>query len=154
MIKKDDETVIVANNGNNPLGWFLKLITQLFAKYMMYAFDTKYQTYVKFVDDWYCSPKRPNIPCSNPSISSPINKRQMVFQFARGLGNQYMDFRTAMLTKPSIPSFSQFVLSLQGHEQTLASQREDKKTYIEHNQAFFSERGRRGGNGRGAGGRV
>ncbi|TXG67661.1 hypothetical protein EZV62_008936 [Acer yangbiense] len=87
-------------------------------------------------------------------LSMVLEEVNIAYKFAQGLGNQYMDFRTAMLTKPPIPSFSQFVLSLQDHEQTLTSQREEEKTYIEHNQAFFSQRGRRGRNGRGAGGRV
>ncbi|KAJ0031294.1 hypothetical protein Pint_13831 [Pistacia integerrima] len=34
-------------------------------------------------------------------------------------GNEYVDFRTAMLTKPPVPSFSQFGLALQEHETKL-----------------------------------
>ena len=59
-----------------------------------------------------------------------------------------MDFRTAMLAKAPYPSFNQFVLAFQGHEQTLASHREEEKIYINHAQALFSQRGRRR-NGRG-----
>ena len=33
------------------------------------------------------------------AISKPVSDLDKVFQFARGLGNQYRDFRTAMLTK-------------------------------------------------------
>ena len=53
-----------------------------------------------------------------------------------------MDFRTAMLTKAPYPSFNQFVLALQGHEQTLSLHREEEKTYIQHVQTFFNQRGR------------
>ncbi|KAK0608065.1 hypothetical protein LWI29_025051 [Acer saccharum] len=36
MIKKEDETEIVAKNDNNPWGWFLKLLTQLLKKFTTY----------------------------------------------------------------------------------------------------------------------
>lgn len=46
-----------------------------------------------------------------------------------------------MLTKPPYPSFSQFMLALQGHEQSLNAQKEEK-IFIEHVQPFFGQRGR------------
>ncbi|KAK2637454.1 hypothetical protein Ddye_032246 [Dipteronia dyeriana] len=59
-----------------------------------------------------------------------------------------MDFRTTMLTKPPYPSFSQFVLALQGHEQVVLVYKEEEKTYLEHAQAYFIQKGH-GRNGRG-----
>ncbi|XP_075474740.1 uncharacterized protein LOC142505585 isoform X1 [Primulina tabacum] len=86
--------------------------------------------------------------CDNlAAIRKPVPDLEKVFQFARGLGSQYTNFQNAWLTKPPYPSFNQFVLALQGHEQTLSSQQEEEKTYIQHAQAFFSQRGR-GKNGR------
>lgn len=90
--------------------------------------------------------------CDNlASIKKPISDRDKVFQFAHGLGPKYMDFRIAMLTKPPYPSFSQFLLALQSHEQTLITQKEEENTYMEHAQVYFSQRGRgrNGRNGRG-----
>ncbi|KAL5790385.1 hypothetical protein ACOSQ2_005273 [Xanthoceras sorbifolium] len=58
--------------------------------------------------------------CDNlAAIQKPVSDIDKVLQFASGHGNQYMDFRTAMLSKPPLPSFQQFLLALQGHEQTL-----------------------------------
>ncbi|KAL5787543.1 hypothetical protein ACOSP7_004492 [Xanthoceras sorbifolium] len=42
------------------------------------------------------------------AIKKPISDRDKVLQFAHGLGSKYIDFRTAMLTKPHYHSFSQF----------------------------------------------
>ncbi|TXG66240.1 hypothetical protein EZV62_007515 [Acer yangbiense] len=39
-----------------------------------------------------------------------------------------------MITKPSYLNFNQFVLALQGHEQTMAAQRAEERVYIEHAQ--------------------
>ncbi|EXC01671.1 hypothetical protein L484_002847 [Morus notabilis] len=53
-----------------------------------------------------------------------------------------------MVTKPPYPAFNQFVLALQGHEQTLAAQKEEERVCIEHAQAFFTQHGQgRGGRG-------
>ncbi|KAL5786305.1 hypothetical protein ACOSQ2_008697 [Xanthoceras sorbifolium] len=83
--------------------------------------------------------------CDNlAAIQKPVSDIDKVLQFASGLGNQYIDFRTAMLSKPPLPSFQQFLLALQGHEQTLLSNHEEEKRSIEHAQAFFSQRGGRG----------
>ena len=69
--------------------------------------------------------------CDNlDAIKKPVSDGDKVFQFAHGLGQKYMDFWTAMLTKPPYPSFSQFVLALQGHEQAILSHKEEEKTYL------------------------
>ncbi|TXG48399.1 hypothetical protein EZV62_027693 [Acer yangbiense] len=87
--------------------------------------------------------------CDNlAAIKKLVSDGDKVFQFAHGLGKKYMDFRTAMLTKPPYPSFSQFVLALQGHEQAVLAHKEEEKTYLEHAQAYFGQRGC-GRNGRG-----
>lgn len=56
-----------------------------------------------------------------------------------------------MLTKPPYPTFNQFTLALQGHEQSIIAQKEEEKHYLEHAQAFLGQRGRgcnsRGGRG-------
>ncbi|KAK2656860.1 hypothetical protein Ddye_009912 [Dipteronia dyeriana] len=79
--------------------------------------------------------------CNNlVAIKKPVSDQDKVFQFAHGLGLKYIDFRTAMLTKPPYPSFSQFMLALQGYEQTIHAQKDEEKTYLEHAQAFFGQR--------------
>lgn len=57
-----------------------------------------------------------------------------------------MDFLIAMLSKPSFPTFSEFVME----GQTLATHTVEEKVYIEHAQAFFGQRsrGREGPSGR------
>jgi len=56
--------------------------------------------------------------CDNlAAIKEPVSDQDKVFQFAYGLGPRYETFHVAMLTKPPYPSFSQFLLALQGHEQ-------------------------------------
>lgn len=91
--------------------------------------------------------------CDNlAAIKETVSDQDKVFQFAYGLGPSYETFRVAMLTKPPYPSFSQFLLAPQGHEQIQNAQKEEEKSLIEHAQAFFSQRGR--GRGRsGLGGR-
>nr|GMD84145.1 Retrovirus-related Pol polyprotein from transposon RE1 [Ipomoea batatas] len=60
--------------------------------------------------------------CDNlAAIKKPVDDLDKVFQFARGLGAKYENFRLAM---------------------TIASQKEEEKNYIEYNQALFSQRGR------------
>ena len=87
--------------------------------------------------------------CDNLSaIKSPVSDQDKVFQFAHGLGPRYENFRIAMLTKPPYPSFSQFLLALQGYEQSLTAQKEEEKTFLEHAQDYFGQRGC-GRNGRG-----
>lgn len=43
-----------------------------------------------------------------------------------------------MLSKSPFSIFSQFVLALQRHEQTLVAPIEEEKVYIEHAQSFFA----------------
>ena len=78
--------------------------------------------------------------CDNlAAIKKPISDLDKVFQFSQGLGPRYENFSLAMLAKPPYPSFAQFVLSLQGHEQGLATKNEEETTFIEHAQAFFGQ---------------
>ena len=53
-----------------------------------------------------------------------------------------MDFRVAMLSKPSYSSFNKFVLALQGHEQMIMTENEENKELINHEQAYLTQRGR------------
>lgn len=46
-----------------------------------------------------------------------------------------------MLTKTPSPSFSQFVLALQGYEQAQTTKRNEEKMFLEHAQAFFGRQG-------------
>lgn len=88
--------------------------------------------------------------CDNlTAIGKPLDETIKVFHLARGLGPRYKDFRLAMLSKPPYPSYNQFVLSLQSHEQTLLLE-ESSNDHLEPHQAFYSRRGR----GRGRGGRF
>ncbi|KAH9747507.1 hypothetical protein KPL70_004741 [Citrus sinensis] len=84
------------------------------------------------------------------AVKKPVDDVDKVFQLARGLGPEYRDFKVAMLAKPPYPTYNQFVLALQGHEQMLCNEQEDKKQFVNHEQAFFSQRGR----GRNQGGRF
>ncbi|KAH9689512.1 retrovirus-related pol polyprotein from transposon RE1 [Citrus sinensis] len=79
------------------------------------------------------------------AINKPVNDLDKVFGLARGLGYRYQDFKLAQLSKPPYPSFKQFVMALENHEQTLINFEEEKKNTINLAQAFFSQRGR--GNG-------
>ena len=49
-----------------------------------------------------------------------------------------MDFRVAMLSKPSYPSYNQFVLALQGHEQMIMTENEENKELINHEQGYLN----------------
>nr|GMD97742.1 Retrovirus-related Pol polyprotein from transposon RE1 [Ipomoea batatas] len=70
--------------------------------------------------------------CDNlAAIKKPVDDLDKVFQFARSLGAKYENFRLAMVTKPPYPTFNQFLLALQGYEQTIASQKEEEKNYID-----------------------
>ncbi|CAJ2674541.1 unnamed protein product [Trifolium pratense] len=87
--------------------------------------------------------------CDNlAAIKEPVSDQDKVFQFAYGLGSRYETFRVAMLTKPPYPSFSQFLVALQGHEQIQNVRKDEEKNLMEHAQAFFSQRAR--GRGRSA----
>ncbi|XP_012851642.1 PREDICTED: uncharacterized protein LOC105971340 [Erythranthe guttata] len=69
--------------------------------------------------------------CDNlTAIKKPVSDLDKAFRFAYGLGPKYENFRLVMLTKPPYPAFSQFLLALQGHEQSLEALRdEEKKIY-------------------------
>ena len=84
------------------------------------------------------------------AVRKPVSDLDKVFQLAQGLGTKYMDFRVAMLSKPPYPSYNQFVLALQGHEQMIMIENEENKESINHEQAYFTQRGR----GRNRGGRF
>ena len=79
------------------------------------------------------------------AVRKPMNDLDKVFQLAKGLGNKYMDFRdfrVAMLSKPPYPSYNQFVLALQGHEQMVMTENEEHKDLMNHEQAYFTHQGR------------
>ncbi|KAH7514104.1 hypothetical protein FEM48_Zijuj11G0053300 [Ziziphus jujuba var. spinosa] len=60
------------------------------------------------------------------TINAPVLKVDKVFSFATGLGQNYKDFKIAMLTKPPYPTFNQFVLALQSHDQLMETETEGK----------------------------
>lgn len=82
------------------------------------------------------------------AIGNPLSDVDKVFQISKGLGNKYKEFRIAVLSKPPYPSFNQFIMSLQNFDQVYLA---EEKSSIDHNQAFFGQRGRgrnmRGGRG-------
>lgn len=85
--------------------------------------------------------------CDNlTAIGKPLDETIKVFNLARGLGPRYKDFRMVMLSKPPYPSYNQFILSLQNHEQAMMLE-EASNNPPEQYQAFYSRRGR--GHGRG-----
>lgn len=88
------------------------------------------------------------MPCNIlVAIKKLIDELNKNFQLARGLGPEYGDFRIGMLTKPLYSSFTQYVSTLQGHEQLLHDEVE-KKQHINHQQAFLSQKKRGRGNAR------
>ncbi|GAU44375.1 hypothetical protein TSUD_243070 [Trifolium subterraneum] len=82
------------------------------------------------------------------AIGKPVSDVDKVFQISKGLGHKYKEFRIAVLSKPPYPSFNQFIMSLQNFEQVYLT---EEKSDVDHNQAFFGQRGRgrntRGGRG-------
>lgn len=46
------------------------------------------------------------------TIKQSLSELEKVFQFARGLGSNYENFKNAMLIKPPYPSFTQFIQAL------------------------------------------
>lgn len=89
-----------------------------------------------------------NLCDSLAAINKPVDDLDKVFNLARGLGPKYQDFRLAMLSKPPYPTFKQFLMALENHEQDLIAQEEETKNNYNQAQAFLSQRGR----GRGRGG--
>ena len=65
-----------------------------------------------------------------------------VFQLAQDLRTKDMDFHVAMLSNPSYPSYDQFVLDLQGHEQMIMTKNGENKESINHEQSYLTQRGR------------
>ena len=43
------------------------------------------------------------------TIDKSVNDEDQIFQIARALGPKYVDFKTAILTKPPYPSLKQFI---------------------------------------------
>jgi hypothetical protein len=82
------------------------------------------------------------------AIGKPLSDVDKVFQISKGLGNKYKEFKIAVLSKPPYPTFNQFIMSLQNFEQVYLA---EEKSSVDHNQAFFSLRGKannmRGGRG-------
>ncbi|CAJ2640151.1 unnamed protein product [Trifolium pratense] len=82
------------------------------------------------------------------AIGKPLSDVDKVFQISKGLGIKYKEFKIAVLSKPPYPSFHQFIMSLQNFEQVYLA---EEKSSIDHNQAFFTHRGKgsnmRGGRG-------
>lgn len=77
------------------------------------------------------------------AMKKPLDETTKVFHLARGLGNNYKDFRVAMLSKAPYPTYNQFVQSLKNHEAQLVFTTEEKvSSQINHNQAFYTQRGR------------
>ena len=71
-------------------------------------------------------------------VRKHVNDLGRVFQLAQGLGNKYMDFRVAMLSKPPYPSYNQFVLALQEHEQMVMIEKEEHKDSMNHKHTYFT----------------
>ena len=53
------------------------------------------------------------------TVRKPVSDLDKVFQLDQGLRTKYMDFQVAILSKPLYPSYNQFVMPLQGHEQLI-----------------------------------
>lgn len=83
------------------------------------------------------------------AMKKPLDDITKVFTLARGLGTNYKDFKTTMLSKAPYPTFNQFILALKAHEQMNQIEVEEEKSITpNHNQAFYSQRGRGRGRGR------
>ena len=84
------------------------------------------------------------------AIGKPVSDVDKVWIVSKGLTSKYKEFRIAVLSKPPFPSFNQFTMSLQNFEQVYLIE-EQQQHSLDHNQAFFGQRGRgrnhRGGRG-------
>ncbi|XP_075101859.1 uncharacterized protein LOC142177285 [Nicotiana tabacum] len=81
----------------------------------------------------------------------PLDDTSKTFQLARGFGAKYKDFRTAMLAKAPYPTYNQFAVSLQSHEQMMINESEEKDHLQPHHEHTFvgqRVRGRHRGGGR------
>lgn len=68
--------------------------------------------------------------CDNlAAIKEPVYDLDKVFQFARGL-DQNISILSSHDDKMPFPFFNPFVLTLQGHKQTVAALKEEEKFYI------------------------
>lgn len=80
--------------------------------------------------------------CDNLAIiGKPINDLDKCFHLSLYLWPKYQDFRLAILSKATYPTFSQFVLTLKGHEQVLLNNQVEKKCQIDYAQAFLGQHG-------------
>ena len=77
------------------------------------------------------------------TINKQVTDLDKVFGLTRGLGYRYQDFKLAQFSKPPYPSFKQFVMALENHEQTLINFKEEKKNTINLAQAFFANEARK-----------
>jgi hypothetical protein len=85
----------------------------------------------------------------NPK-QKPISNEDKTVQLSHCLGKKYDFFFTTMLSKPPFPTFSQFVIALQGYDMRYGSVTNDEKEGFNPNPnlAFFGQRN--GGRGRGS----
>lgn len=83
------------------------------------------------------------------TMKKRIDDLTKIMHLARGLGSKYREFKTTMLSKPPHPTYNQFVLALKSHEQQVILEAEEEKTpTMDHNHAFYTQRGRSRGRGR------
>ena len=69
--------------------------------------------------------------CDNlATIKKLVLNFDKVFHFSHGLGPRYENFRIVMLSKAPYPYFNEFVLALQGHEQSLSARKEEEKNLL------------------------
>ena len=74
------------------------------------------------------------------TIGKPFHEEDKVFRWEEGLGSRYVDFKTAVLTKPPYPTLNQIILTLQNHEQVnIIPKKKEEKYVLNHNQVFFNQ---------------
>ncbi|KAL6350339.1 hypothetical protein AAG906_004288 [Vitis piasezkii] len=103
------------NNDGLLTSWLLGVITEEVLS-LIVGIEFAYNTWKSLEDQLLPKTKQQEFKriCDNlAAINKPISDLDKVFQFARGLGPKYQDFRVAMLTNPPYPTFSQFVMALQ-----------------------------------------
>ncbi|RVW77775.1 Retrovirus-related Pol polyprotein from transposon RE2 [Vitis vinifera] len=129
--------------------WLLGLMTEE-VMLLLDGIETAYDVWNSLGEKLLPMTKEKEVQLTNRLRGKPVSDLDKVFQLAQGLGTKYMDFRVAMLSKPPYPSYNQFVLALQGHEQMIMTENEENKESINHEQSYFTQRGR----GRNRGGRF
>lgn len=82
------------------------------------------------------------------AMKKPLDDLTKVFMLVRGLGDEYKHFKITMLAKAPYPTFNKFILALKVHEQMNNLEAEERSVAINHNLAFYSQRGRSCGRGR------